>query len=180
MLDLGGMETANTSAARGDVPTGRPAIDLSVAIRRSPSAIFALLADIQESEPIPRNASVRMVKDPAGPTMIGTCWHEWVKVAPRYWLHVESVVTEVNPPYRLGMDYSGRWLTGHLTYDIEQAADGSILHQRETLRTRAVLRWLSPFIERRLRPRLVQRLLEIKAILEESADDEANLVTSPN
>ena len=107
-----------------------------------------------------------MVKEPTGPTTIGTRWHEWVRVAPRCWLHVESVVSDVHEPYRLAMDFRSRWLTGHLTYDIEPAADGSILHHRETVRPRALVRWLSPFIERRMRPRLIERLADIKTILE--------------
>lgn len=64
------------------------------------------------------------------------------------------------------MDFHSRWLTGHLTYDIEPASDGSILHQRESVRPRPLLRWLSPFIERRMCPRLIERLEEIKEILE--------------
>lgn len=130
--------------------------------------MFALLTDIQDAEPIPRSAVVRMVKEPIGPTAIGTRWHEWVKVTRGCWLHVESLVSEVNEPYRLAMDFRSRWLTGHLTYDIEPVAGGSILHHRETVRPRALLRWLSPFIERRMRPRIIERLDDIKAILEAS------------
>jgi hypothetical protein len=162
------METANPGATRNETPSGRPTFDLAVAIGRPPAAVFALLADVQDVEPIPRRAAVRMVKEPAGPTTIGTRWHEWVRLAPGCWFHVESVVSDVHKPYQLGMDFHSRWLTGHLTYVIEPAADGSILHQRETVRPRALLRWLSPFIERSMRPRLVQRLADIKAILEES------------
>jgi uncharacterized protein YndB with AHSA1/START domain len=144
------------------------AFDLSVAIRRPPPAVFALLADIQDAEPIPRSAAVRMVKEPSGPTTVGTRWHERVRVAPGCWMRVESVVSQVDEPYRLAMDFRSRWLSGHLTYDIEPAAEGSILHHRETVRPSALLRWLSPFIERRMRPRLIERLADIKAILEAS------------
>jgi hypothetical protein len=66
------------------------------------------------------------------------------------------------------MDFHSRWLTVHLTYDIEPTADGSTLHHRETVRPRALLRWLSPLIERSMRPHLMERLAEIKAILEGS------------
>ena len=56
--------------------------NLSVEIRRPQSAVFALLSDIQDFEPIPRDAAFRMVKEPAGPTAVGTRWHEWVRLAP--------------------------------------------------------------------------------------------------
>lgn len=141
-------------------------LDLSVGIRRPPAALFALLADIQDAEPIPRSADIRMVKEPSGPTTTGTRWHERVRVAPHCWLHIESVVSEVREPDRLAMDFRSRWLTGHLTYDIEPAVDGSILHHRETVRPRSLLRWLSPFIERGMRPRIIERLADIKTILE--------------
>ncbi len=52
------------------------AFDLSVAIRRPPPTVFALLADNQDAEAIPRSAAVRMVKEPIGPTTVGTRWHE--------------------------------------------------------------------------------------------------------
>lgn len=163
------METADNGTTLGAVPVRRPAFDLSVAIRRPPREVFALLADIQEAEPIPRDATVRMVKEPIGPTTVGTRWHEWVKVAPGFWLYVESIVSDVAEPYRLGMDFRSRWLTGHLTYDIEPTADGTVLHHRETVQTRALLRWLRPIVERGMRPRLMRRLADIKRILEEPA-----------
>jgi hypothetical protein len=164
----GSVESASPGVAGREIACGRPAFDLSVAIRRPPPAVFALLADIQDAEPIPRSAAVRMVKEPAGPTAAGTCWHEWVRVAPGCWLHTESVVSDVREPYQLGMDFRSLWFTGHLAYDIEPAAGGSILHNRETVRLRALLRWLGPFVERTMRPRLLERLADIGAILEES------------
>lgn len=82
--------------------------------------MFALLADVQDAEPIPRSAAVRMAKEPNGPTTTGTRWHEWVRVMPGYWFHVESVVPHVHEPHQLSMDFYSRWLTGHLIYEIER------------------------------------------------------------
>ncbi|WP_457948803.1 SRPBCC family protein [Pseudarthrobacter sp. alpha12b] len=146
--------------------------DLSVVINRPPSAVFALLADVQDFEPIPHDAAVRMFKDPAGPTTVGTRWHEWVRLAPGCWFHTESVVSGQDYPHRLGIDFTSRWLTGHLTYDIEAAGDGSTLHYREILRPRRVPRWLLPFIGRTMRPHLLQRLADIKQILESTPANE--------
>lgn len=163
------MQKANSGAEGNNPSSSRPTFDLSVAIRRPPPTVFALLADIQDAEPIPRSAAIRMVKEPTGPTTIGTRWHEAVKVAPLCWFHVESVVSQVHEPDQLGMDFQSRWLTGHLTYDVESAPDGSILHHRETVRPRGLLRWLSPLIEHRMRPRIIERLEDIKQILEASS-----------
>lgn len=154
------------AAAGSGRSRSRPALDLSVMIRRPPSEVFALLADIQEAEPLPRRAVVRMEKDPAGQTAVGTRWHEAVRLAPGCWFGVESIVTEVEPPTRLGMDFSTRWFRGHLSYEIEPTPEGCILHHRDTLCPRALLPWLPAIIAPRLRPHIVERLADIRDLLE--------------
>lgn len=75
-------------------------LDLSVAIRRSPATVFALLADTQDYEPVPLDARVRMTKHPSiatrvgTSTRVGTCWDEEVRIAPGSWMSIESVVTD--------------------------------------------------------------------------------------
>jgi hypothetical protein len=73
---------STAKAARG--------FDLSVRIRRPAPDVFALLADIQDAEPLPRRATLRMEKEPTGPTAVGTRWHEAVRIIPGYWLHIET------------------------------------------------------------------------------------------
>jgi deazaflavin-dependent oxidoreductase (nitroreductase family) len=141
-------------------------VDLSVPISSPPPDVFSFLADVQDAEPIPHRAAVRMIKEPSGPTAVGTHWHEWVSIAPLWRLRIESVVTDIQAPARLGMDFSSRWFTGHLTYDIERADGGSLLRQRETLRLRTPLGWSVRFVGRRLRPRLEERLRDIKLLIE--------------
>jgi hypothetical protein len=89
---------------------------LWVAIGRPPAAVFAFLVDVQEHEPIPRRAAIRMTKIPAGPTAAGTRWHEQVRLMPGWWMTVDSVVTDIDEPAVLGMDFRSSWCTGHLTY----------------------------------------------------------------
>lgn len=151
--------------------TGSQVFEVSVAIPRPPGVVYAFLADVQDAEPIPRRATVRMVKEPTAPTGVGTRWHESVRLAPACWLHIQSVVTEAQQPVRLGMDFSTRWFTGHLTYDIVPDRDGSVLYQRETLQPRPYLRWLGPLIGRRLLPHLRQRLADISEVLQTTNPD---------
>lgn len=160
------MDQPIRTVARSRPRDRRCRFHLSVEIGRTPSEVYAFLADIQTAEPIPRRAVVRMVKDPVGGTVVGTRWHESVRVTAGLWIHVESVVTDVVAPRHLGMDFSSPWFTGHLAYDIEATSDGSTLHQREELLLRRPLRWLSPWVESRLRPRLRQRLADIRTVLE--------------
>ncbi|MGY1737534.1 SRPBCC family protein [Geodermatophilus sp. SYSU D00684] len=165
--------TMSAGPRAGVRPGGHCRFDLSVAIGRRPADVYAFLADVQDAEPVPRRAAVRMVKDPPGPTRVGTVWHEAVRFAPGLWLHVDSVVTEVQPPHRLGMDARSLWFTAHLTYEIAPTEDGSVLRQREELVPRRLLRPFRRAIEQRLRPRLRQRLDDIKNVLEEQQEPTA-------
>jgi hypothetical protein len=71
------MTSASGTQRRSSGPTGAGlAFDLSVRIRRPALEVFALLADIQGAEPLPRRPTLRMVKDPSGATAVGTRWHE--------------------------------------------------------------------------------------------------------
>ena len=65
------------------------------------------------------------------------------------------------------MDFRSLWFSGHLTYEIEPAAGGSVLRQREALVPRRLLRPFGGVIERQLRPRLRQRLDDVRTVLEE-------------
>jgi hypothetical protein len=156
------VSTSTWAGPRDDSP-GRPlAFELSVAIRRPPAAVFAFLADVQEHT----SAGVRMTKIPPGPTAVDTCWHEQVRLVPGWWMRVDSVVTEIGEPAVLGMDFRSIWCTGHLTYTIQATTEGSILHQRETLLPRWPLRPLAVWVDAGLRPRLLTRLADIRALLE--------------
>ena len=140
--------------------------DLSIRIGRPPSDVFAFLADIQDAEPIPQRAAVRMVKEPSGPTAPGTRWHEQVRIVPGFWLRIESVVTQIAEPSRLGMDFHSPWFAGHLTYVIQADAGGSLLRQEETLHPRGPILWLEKIIEPYLRRQLLRRLQDIRHLLE--------------
>ena len=167
---LGVRERAERLARRhrgGPQPTddapGTPlTFDLSIPIARSPSTVWSLLADIQDLEPIPRASGVRMEKEPVGPTRVGTRWHEQVRMAPGVWMRIESTVTDARPPDALGMDFRTRWFTGHLDYAIEQTPSGSRLHQREVLTLRGPGPVRATWVDARLRPRLLDRLAEIR------------------
>jgi deazaflavin-dependent oxidoreductase (nitroreductase family) len=139
---------------------------LSIDIRRSPNDVYAFLADVQDVEPIPRRAAVKMVKEPPTETSVGTQWHEQVRLLPGLWLHIESVATEVEPPHLLGMDFSTRWFTGHLTYTLDAISDGTRLHQDERLRPRLLRQVLAPFLGRQRQRHAGERLIDIKHVLE--------------
>jgi deazaflavin-dependent oxidoreductase (nitroreductase family) len=146
--------------------TGETFLELSIDIRRSPGEVYTFLADVQDVEPIPRRATVKMVKGPPTETSVGTRWHEPVRPAPGLWLHIESAVTEVEPPHLLGMDFTTRWFSGHLTYTLEPIGDGTRLYQHERLRPRLMRQVLNPLLGRQLQVHVEERLMDLKHVLE--------------
>jgi hypothetical protein len=147
-----------------DAPGTPLTYDLSVPVRKAPEVVWNLLADIQDVEPIPEASGVRMVKEPVAPTGVGTRWHEHVRLAPGAWMLVESTVTEARPPEVLAMDFRSRWFSGHLAYVVEPTPTGCRLHQRETLELRPGLRGAAARVDALLRPRLLDRLAEVRDV----------------
>ena len=78
------MTSASGTQRRSSGPTGAGlAFDLSVRIRRPAPEVFALLADIKDAEPLPRRATLRMVKDPLETTQDGCVLHHRETLRPR-------------------------------------------------------------------------------------------------
>ncbi|HEU5144106.1 MAG TPA: SRPBCC family protein [Dermatophilaceae bacterium] len=150
-------------------PGTRLVFDLSVPVRRTARDVHALLADIQDLEPLPRAAGVRMTKSPAGPTRVGTRWHEQVRLVPGLWMRIESTVTAADPPALLGMDFSSVWFTGHLDYRIEPTPGGCLLRQQESLALRGPFTAAEGTVDARLRARLLDRLADIRDVAEARA-----------
>lgn len=141
--------------------------DLSVKIRRTPTEALAFMADIQRYNDDGTGSRVPvMEKIPAGPTRVGTRWREVVRVAPFLRMTIWSEVTAYEPARRLAESFRSSWMSGVLEYTVEPTADGTLLRQRETLTPRGPLRLLDGLIARPLRPNLVGRLEEIRALLE--------------
>ncbi|MGX7729658.1 SRPBCC family protein [Rhodococcus sp. 2H158] len=140
---------------------------LRIPVRRPPGAAFALLADVQEHAGVPARTGVRMSKSPPGPTAEGTRWHERVRLAPGWWMSVDSVVTAIEDPELLGMDFRSAWFAGHLDYRIESTPGGCLLRQHFVLRLPRPLRSWSARVDARLRPRLLDRLAEVRDAIEQ-------------
>lgn len=83
-------------------------------------------------------------------------------------MSIESIATTATPPTHLGMDFRTAWSRGHLDYEIEDVPGGSVLRQREVLLLRAPLAALGPFVDRRLRPRLLDRLADVRDAIREA------------
>jgi hypothetical protein len=141
--------------------------DYSVMIRRSPDAVYAYLADVQDHAHAPGSPVCEMVKSPPGPTRAGTCWREVVRLAPLATITMLSEVTAADPGRRLAMTFRGPAMRGDLTYSLQPVERGTVLRQQESLTLVRPLRVLSRPVARMLGPRLADRLQDIRQQLQE-------------
>jgi hypothetical protein len=142
--------------------------DLSVAIRRPPDVVYAVLADIQRyidpSSPVPE-----MEKIPVGPTTVGTRWREVIRLGPLLTMTMWSEVTAIEPDRRLEERFHGPWVTGQLVYSIEPDDGGCVLRQQQSITPRGPLRLVAGPMDRMFRPRVTARLQAIREGLERDA-----------
>jgi len=140
--------------------------DESVPIARAPSEVFDFLADIQEAVPPSGSPVASMEKIPPGPTAVGTRWREVVRLGPWFTMTMWSEVTAIEPGRMLAERFWGGSMRGTLVYTLRPDDGQAVLRQQESLRA---VGWLRPFgwlVGRMLRPRLHQRLLDIRTELE--------------
>lgn len=140
--------------------------ELSIAIHRPPSDVFAFFRD-KDKYPQKKDSPVLILEQTtpgaAGP---GTHYHEVVQMLPFVRGEILSVITRFEPCELLEEDFEGAGFKGHLAYQFLPEDDGTRLIQRETMSAQGLLKVLEPVIERMLSRRLWERLEAIKAILE--------------
>jgi uncharacterized protein YndB with AHSA1/START domain len=140
--------------------------ELSILVRRPPTEVYAVLADVQDWTDTPRSG-VSMVKEPLGGTRPGTRWRESVRLSPGPALVVHSVVTEAEPGRTLAMTFTAPRLTGSLSYTLEEAPGGTLLRQSQRLRLRAPLTAVTCTVDRAFRRRVVRRLADVRDLVED-------------
>ncbi len=140
--------------------------DESVVIARSPSEVFAFLADVQEHAVGPGSPVAEMEKIPPGPTGVGTRWREVVRLGHRFRMTMWGEVTALVPERLLALRFWGGSMRGTLVYTVRPDDGHAVLRQQESMQT---VGWLRPFgwvVGRALLPRLHERLLSIRDQLE--------------
>lgn len=140
--------------------------DLSVEIGCPPADVFAFLTDVERFATGPGSPVVTMEKIPPGRTVVGTRWREVVRLPPGLRMTVWSVVIDLTPDAGLVVDFSAVAFTGRLSYQLTPTASGTRLYQRQTLAPRGPFRLVSRCMARAFRPRLVERLDDIRSQLE--------------
>jgi hypothetical protein len=140
--------------------------ELSIAIHRPPSDVFAFLRD-KDKYPQKKDSPVLILEQTTpGAAGVGTHYREVVQMLPFVREEILSVITRFEPCELLEEDFEGAGFKGHLAYQFLPEDDGTRLIQRETMSAQGFLKVLEPVIERMLSHRLWERLEAIKAILE--------------
>lgn len=142
--------------------------DVNVTIRRPPSAVFAMLIDVQDYGKQERAARVPvMEKVTPGPTRVGTRWREVIRLAPRVTFTIWSEVVAIEQDRLLDERFRSWWMHGRLEYTMTASDGGTVLRQRERLEGRGPFRLADGFIARQLGPNIEARLDGIRRLLEE-------------
>jgi hypothetical protein len=140
--------------------------EISIFINCQPEICFTFLRDKDTYPQKPDSPVLALDKITPGPVRIGTRYVEVVRMFPLIKGEIRSVVTRFEPPEWLGEDFEGAGMKGHLTYQFIHEGDGTRLIQREWLQMKGVLRLFEPLVRQMLGPKLQQRLVDIKEILE--------------
>lgn len=144
--------------------------DLAVKIRRPPSAVYDVLAQKERHAVHPGSPVARLERLTPGPTRVGTRWVEVVPLLPGVRLTVRSEADRVEPGVALGESFTSLVFSGHLEYEFGAVDGGTRLRQRQRIQLRGPVRLLARPMDSALRPRLLQRLADLRDLLE-TADD---------
>jgi hypothetical protein len=140
----------------------------SIDIRRPPEVVFDLLANIQDVQQ--SDDSLVLVLDliTEGPPRLGSKYREVVQMMPLIKGEIISEITAFDPPRVLEMAWRGPGMTGIDRYELASIEDGITLNHKKCVSYPGVLRILEPFMRIPLVPRLEERLVDIKRLLEGS------------
>lgn len=142
----------------------------SIAIHRPPEIVFDFLANIQDVQQAEGSPVLALDLITAGPPRLGSRYREVVKMAPFFKGEILSEITAFEPPRVLKMTWQGPGMAGFDRYELEAVQDGTTLNHKKCTSCIGILRIIEPLMRRPLIPRLEQRLVDIKHLLEESAN----------
>lgn len=149
-----------------DLAPGRPLeFDLAVEIRCPPEAVHAFLVAKEQHPQPPGSPVLRLDRLTPSPVRVGTRWIEVVRVGLGMSMTVRSQADRFEPGVALGERFSSAWFTGRLVYTFEPVPAGTRLRQQETLLPRGPLALVAGRIDAALRPRLLDRLADIRDLL---------------
>lgn len=138
----------------------------SIDIHRPPQVVFDFLANIQDVEQPEGSPVLALELITEGPARLGSRYREVVQMMPFMKGEIISEITAFDPPRVLEMAWRGPGMTGTDRYELGTIQDGSTLKHTKCTSFAGILRVMEPVMRIPLIPRLEQRLVEIKQLLE--------------
>ena len=142
----------------------------SIDIHRPPEVVFELLANIQDVQQADDSPVLALDLITEGPPRLGSRYREVVQMTPFFKGEILSEITAFESPRFLEMTWRGTGMTGTDRYELAKNQDGTTLSHTKCVSWPGVLRLLEPIMRIPLIPRLEQRLVDIKHLLEEGAN----------
>jgi hypothetical protein len=138
----------------------------SIDIRRPPEMVFELLANIQGVQQSEDSPVLALDLITEGPPRLGSRYREVVQMMPLIKGEIISEITAFDPPRVLEMAWRGPGMTGTDRYELAATQDGTTLNHTKCVSCPGILRIMEPFMRIPLIPRLEERLVDIRHLLE--------------
>lgn len=138
----------------------------SIDIRKPPEVVFEFLANIQDVQQSDDSPVLGLDLITEGPPRLGSRYREVVQMMPFVKGEILSEITAFEFPRALEMTWSGPGMSGTDRYELDTHQYGTTLNHTKCTSFPGILRVLEPIMRKPLIPRLEQRLVDIKRILE--------------
>lgn len=138
----------------------------SIEIQTPPELVFDFLANIQ-NVPQPEDSPVlalEMITE--GPPRLGSRYREVVRMMPFIKGEIFSEITAFDFPRMLELTWKSSGMHGMDRYELDSRPSGTILKHTKHTSFLGILRIMEPILRLPLIPRLEERLVDIKRILE--------------
>jgi hypothetical protein len=138
----------------------------SIDIQRPPEIVFDFLANIQDVQQSDDSPVLALDLITEAPPRLGSKYREVVQMIPLLRGEIISEITAFDPHRVLEMAWRGPGMTGTDRYELAITQDGTTLNHTKCVSCSGVLRVMEPFMRIPLIPRLEERLVDIKHLLE--------------
>jgi len=151
----------------------------SIDIRKPPEVVFEFLANIQNVQQSDDSPVLALDLITEGPPRLGSRYREVVRMMPFVKGEILSEITAFEFPRVLEMTWSGPAMSGTDRYELATHQYGTTLTHAKFTSFSGILRVLEPIMRKPLIPRLEQRLVDIKRMLEGQEEQEPANVMEP-
>ena len=138
----------------------------SIDIRKPPEVVFDFLANIQDVQQSNDSPVLALELITEGPPRLGSTYREVVRMMPLVKGEIISEITAFDFSRLLELTWNGPGMSGTDEYELDKNQYGTILKHTKWTSFHGILRSMEPIMRLLLIPRIEERLVAIKHILE--------------